>query len=54
MYNIAVKMKSALYPCKIGLKLAGSEGEDFWLELFELKDRELEGVKLVISDDTKG
>ena len=39
----------------LGLKLAESEGEDFWLELFEeLKNRGLRGVKLVISDGHKG
>ena len=39
----------------LSLKLAESEGEDFWLELFEeLKNRGLRGVKLVISDGHKG
>ncbi len=39
----------------LGLKLAESEGEDFWLELFEeLKNRGLRGVKLVVSDGHKG
>jgi len=39
----------------LGLKLAESEGEDFWLELFEeLKKRGLEGVELVVSDGHKG
>jgi len=39
----------------VGLKLAESEGEDFWLELLEaLKNRGLRGVKLVVSDGHKG
>jgi len=39
----------------LGLKLAESEGEDFWLELFEeLKNRGLGGVELVVSDGHKG
>ncbi|MCD6463514.1 MAG: transposase, partial [Thermotogae bacterium] len=38
----------------LGLKLAESEGEDFWLELFEeLKNRGLASVKLVVSDGHK-
>jgi len=39
----------------LGLKLAESEGEGFWLELFEeLKERGLRGVELVIPDGHKG
>ena len=39
----------------LGIKLAENEGEAFWAELFEeLKERELRGVKLVISDGHKG
>jgi len=38
----------------VDLKLAESEGEDFWLELLEaLKNRGLRGVKLVVSDGGK-
>ena len=39
----------------LGLKLVDSEGEGFWLELFEeLKERGLKGVELVISDGHRG
>jgi|GEM_PF-3248719 len=37
------------------MKLAKSEREGFWLEVFEgLKKQELRGVKLVVSDEHKG
>jgi putative transposase len=39
----------------LAAKIADSEGEEFWSELFgELKDRGLKGVQLVISDGHKG
>ncbi len=39
----------------LGMKLAESEGEVFWQELFEeLKERGLRGVELVVSDGHRG
>jgi len=39
----------------LGLKLGDSESEGFWRDLFEeLKDRGLEGVAFVVSDEHKG
>jgi putative transposase len=39
----------------LGAKIADSEDEGFWSGLFdELKERGLEGIKLVVSDGHKG
>ena len=39
----------------LGLKQGDSESEGFWRDLFEeLKDRDLEGVAFVVSDEHKG
>lgn len=52
---IAVGVRKDGYKEVLGLRLADSEGEEFWLEFFEsLKERGLRGVELAISDGHTG
>lgn len=52
---IAVGVRKDGYKEVLGLRLADSEGEEFWLEFFEsLKERGLRGVELAISDGHSG
>jgi transposase-like protein len=52
---IAVGVNEDGYREIIGLRVANSESKQSWLEMFRwLKDRGLDGVDLVVSDDHKG
>jgi putative transposase len=52
---IAVGIRGDGYKEVLGVRIADSEGEEFWREFLEdLKDRGLRGVELVVSDGHRG